>query len=500
MKKAVAIFLSLTIITTIFTACSAKNPEPETTTVQVVNENSINITEDNTTFKLSYTQSDSLNPFNAKTLNNQILSQLVFESLFTLDENYKSGLNIASSYSYSDSKTLNITITNGIKFTNGRTITADDIERSFYNAKNSEYWGNTLSGIKSCNAESSSTLSFKLEYANPYAHNLLTFPIVAESESQSGFPVGSGRYYYDYENNDVVLKANKDKAGFAPKLTTIHLENITSLDSIDNAVNIGNISFAFRDLSKNSSKKISASKKLVNMNNLVYIGTNNKSGITSNAYIRKAISLAVDREVLVKSAYGNFAQSATSVFNPQFELSETKLFEKQADVNSAKQAIAQSGVSNLSLNLLVNNNNTDRIACAKLVKQQLENAGFSVNIVSVGFDEYSRYVENENFNLYIGEIKLTNDMNLNAFFTNSGASKYGIDINGTTSYAYYDYINGDAELGSFLLAFSSEMPYVPLVYRKGMVCFSKAMSGDVQSTVSDSFGNIENWYFVADSQ
>lgn len=498
MKKIFAIILSLTIIITIFSACSAENPEPETTTVQVVNEDTLNITEDNTTFKLSYTQSDSLNPFDAITQNNQILSQLVFEGLFTLDENYKSALNIASSYSYSDPKTLNITITNGIKFTNGDTITADDIERSFYNAKKSEYWKNTLLGIDSCNADSTSTITFKLEYANPYAHNLLTFPIVAKNESQNGFPVGSGRYYYDYENNDVVLKANRDKTGFEPKITTIHLENITSLDSIDNAVNIGNISFAFRDLSRNSSEKISAGKKLVNINNLVYLGINNKSGVTANAYIRKAISLAVDREVLVKSAYGNFAQSASSVFNPQFELSETKLFEKQADVNAAKQAIAQSGISDLSLNLLVNNNNTDRLSCAKLVKQQLENAGFSVNIVEAGFDEYTRYVENENFNLYIGEIKLTNDMNLNAFFTNAGTAKYGIDIDGDTSNAYYNYLNGDAELGSFLLAFSNEMPYVPLVYRKGMVCFSKAMSGDVQSTVTDNFGNIENWYFAGE--
>lgn len=269
MKKVFAIILSLTIIITIFTACSAENPEPETTTVQVVNEDTLNITEDNTTFKLSYTQSDSLNPFDAITQNNQILSQLVFEGLFTLDENYKSALNIASSYSYSDPKTLNVTITNGIKFTNGDTITADDIERSFYNAKKSEYWGNTLLGIDSCNADSTSIITFKLEYANPYAHNLLTFPIVAKNESQSGFPVGSGRYYYDYENNDVVLKANRGKTGFEPKITTIHLENITSLDSIDNAVNIGNISFAFRDLSRNSSEKISAGKKLVNMNNLV---------------------------------------------------------------------------------------------------------------------------------------------------------------------------------------------------------------------------------------
>ena len=55
------------------------------------------------------------------------------------------------------------------------------------------------------------------------------------------------------------------------KADSLQLENITSYESIDNAVNIGNISFAFRDLSRDSSRKISSNKKMVNMNNLVYI-------------------------------------------------------------------------------------------------------------------------------------------------------------------------------------------------------------------------------------
>jgi len=336
-----------------------------------------------------------------------------------------------------------------------------------------------------------------LEYANPYAHNLLTFPIIASNDDDNGFPVGSGRYYYDYENGEAVLKANTKKAGFAPKITTIHLENITSADSIDNAVNIGNISFAFRDLSQNTSKKISAGKKLVNMNNLVYIGINNKSGITANAYIRKAISLAVNRETLVKSAYGNFAQEANSVFNPRFELSQTKLFEKNADENAAKQAIVQSGISDLSLTLLVNKDNADRVACARLVKQQLEAAGFSVNLAETDFEEYTHYITNESFNLYIGEMKITNDMNLQHFFSKDGAACFGMDADSDTAQAYQSYSEGEAELGSFLLSFSNEMPYVPLVYRKGMVCFSKAMRGDVQSTATNCFANMENWYFTS---
>ena len=60
------------------------------------------------------------------------------------------------------------------------------------------------------------------------------------------------------------------------------------------------------------------------------------------------------------------------------------------------------------------------------------------------------------------------------------------------------YIEGQEELGSFLISFSDEMPFIPLLYRKGMICFTKAMNGNVEGTLNDCFINIENWYFESE--
>lgn len=494
-KKYIALFLAVALLVTVFTSCSATSKNETTTVISNSKEESA-IPNDDTTFKLSFTKSDSLNPFEAVTQNNQIISQLVFESLFDIDDNFKANLNVASSYEYTDKNTLKINIKSGITFSDGSALGADDVVYSFNKAVKSPFWGNTLLGISSCRAESDSVVIFKLKTPNNYAHNLLNFPIISTNNDKNGFPVGSGRYYFDNESSDVVLKA-KTTDGFSPKITTIHLENITSPDSIDNAVNIGNISFAYRDLSKGSSKKISANKKLVNLNNLVYLGINNKGTITSNAFIRKAISLAVDREILVKSSYGNFAQSATTVFNPQFELSNTPLFEKSADINAAKQAISQSGITNLSISLLVNGDNSDRLTCAKLIKQELDAAGFSVKLVIANsYDEYTDLIAKESFDLYLGETKISNDMSLDPFFLKNGNTHFGIDTEASVAAnSYYKYLNGEIELGTFLLDFSGEMPYIPLLYRKGMICFTKAMNGDMQGTYFDCFANIQDWYF-----
>lgn len=494
--KSILILLCVALFASVFTACSSENPskEPETQP-----KNISTIPKDNTSFKLCYTQSDSLNPYKCETQNNQILSQLVFESLFSIDDNYKASCNIAEKYEYTNSKTLRVTIPGDLTFSDNTSLTADDITYSFRNAVKSNYWCSSLSGISSCYAVSSSVVDFQLEYPNSYAQNLLIFPIMSESSETSDYPVGSGRYYFAEENEKTVLKAN-DKSGFSPYFTTIHLENIPASDSIDNAVNIGSVSLTFRDLSRDSSKKIDSNYKLVNINNLVYIGINNKKGLGANSYIRKAINSAIDRDILANSAYAGFAKTASSVFNPDFELSTTEIFEASSDANAAKQAMLQSGLSDFSISLLVNGTNADRVACAKLIEQQLEAVGFNVRLsVSDTYESYEKRIQKEDFDLYLGEIKITPDMSLRHFFSTKGSAHFGIDPKKSISADEYNkYTDGEAELGSFLISFSEEMPFIPVLYRQGMICFSKEMNGDMQGTGTDCFKNIENWYFKSE--
>ena len=94
-----------------------------------------------------------------------------------------------------------------------------------------------------------------------------------------------------------------------------------------------------------------------------------------------------------------------------------KIFSSEADTSTAKQAIAQSGIDSkeLKLNILVNKND-NRTACAALLKNQLEAVGFTVTIDEVSTKEYARRVKGVEFNLYIGEVKLSDDMSLYPFF------------------------------------------------------------------------------------
>lgn len=495
-KKVTALIFITALIISCLCGCTSQTQQGDADTNEA-QSTTAKVT-DSTTFKLSYTQGDSLDPFKAKTQNNQVLATLVFESLFDLDESYEPVANIATGYEYTDDKTLKVDIDPQIKFSDGSALDTDDVVYSFNAAKDSPAYQNALQYIGSASA-SGSSVYFYLDRENPYAVNLLTFPIASTKDDENGYPVGSGRYKYDENDGKTVLTANVSDS-FDPYITTVNLVNIAAADSIDNAVNIGNISYAFRDLSSSVSKRMTCAKKLVSMNNLVYIGVNSVAGITANAQIRKAISLAADRSTFAQSAYSGYADIATSPFNPAGKLAENiKLFSDTADTATARQAITQSGVEakDLKLTILVNKNN-NRAALATLLESQLEAVGFAVDIELVSASAYLQKVRSTEFDIYIGEVKLSDDMSLYPFFDEKGGARYGIDNDAIKcDELYSDYLAGDADLGNFILAFNEEMPFIPLVYKNGMICYSKAMNGDMQGYYGNFFSNIETWNFIS---
>lgn len=493
-KRYIALICAVIMIISVFSACSATGGENTAAPAQTTEKK---VTDD-ASFKLSYTQGDSLDPFKAKTQNNQILASLVFESLFDLDESYEPVLNIATSYEFKNSKTLKVDYNPSITFSDGSALNAEDIIYSFNAAKKSAAYGNSLKYIRYAESGGGSSVIFYLKTENPNAVNLLTFPIASTKDDENGYPVGSGRYRYEQKNKKTVLTAT-DADGFDPYITTINLENIAAADSIDNAVNIGNISYAFRDLSSSVAKQMTCAKKLVNMNNLVYIGVNSMAGITANAQIRKAISLAADRTTFADSAYNGYASVASSPFNPSASLAQNiKIFSDEADAATAKYSITQSGVKakDLKINILVNKNN-NRQAAAALLKTQLEAVGFTVSIDVESTKEYKRRIKNVEFDIYIGEVKLSDDMSLYPFFDDeSGGARYGVNNSALTcDDLYKSYLAGDADLGKFILAFNEEMPFIPLVYKQGMICYTKAMNGDMQGYYGNFFANIDTWNF-----
>ena len=494
-KRSIALLLAALLTVSALSGCKGGTEVlyPKKQKIETTIQNKV----DTSSFRLSYSMSDSLDPFKSETLNNQVIQTLVYDSLFILDESYEAVPSVAQNYVYTSPEKLVVTIKNGFKFTDGTGLDAENIEYSFNQAKESPHWKSSLSIFSRIEIENAYEVEFYLKHPNPNAHKLLTFAIARAKPNKQGFKIGSGRYKFKESDGGVALVKNDYYPDFSPKFAKINLVNITASDSIENAINIGNISFAYLDLSEGSKTKILSSSKTVDINNLVYVGMFCKYGITANKNIRRAINLAIDRDTLVKSAYRGYANAAKSIFNPRTKLSkQTEIFSTSADTVAAKQAISASGYSKDKLTLrLVTDKSEGKKATARLIKQQLEAVGFTVNLKILGKSDYQEAVRAEYFDIYIGETKLSGDMSLRGFFDGDGGTRFGIETDGDTAKAYRGYLSGKNEVGKFILEFTEELPFLPLLYRKGMICYTKSLQGDMQGYDGNYFSNIEDWYY-----
>lgn len=71
------------------------------------------------------------------------------------------------------------------------------------------------------------------------------------------------------------------------------------------------------------------------------------------------------------------------------------------------------------------NNNADRLAAAETLTTNLIGAGLEVELWALAWDGYFQALTAGNFDLCLGEVRLTTDFDLTAFLTPGDALNYG---------------------------------------------------------------------------
>ncbi|MCC8022967.1 MAG: ABC transporter substrate-binding protein [Clostridiales bacterium] len=496
-KRAVCLILSVCLMGTA-AACSGEPEETETTTLGDAADSLTTVGSD-TVLQLSFSKSDSLNPFYAQPLGNQTLQTLIFDSLFRLDEAFAPQMLLAEEIDV-DGTLVSVTIRQGVLFSDGSALTAEDVQYSYQLAKDAPAYADNLAAFSGVSVQDAYTVRFQLREDNPNAAALLTFPVAKSQtagKAADQTPVGSGRYAVTQQEGEFVLYPNTYRDDFVSNVSSIELLNVENQDSIDNALKIGNISFTYKDLSEGKTSNVNANTQKIPLLNLVYLGLNSQTLAMRSATLRRAASYAVNREELVNYAYAGYAVGAVSVFHPNSALSaDTEIASEKADNTAARTALSQGNYGGETLTLLVNSENAFRVAAADLVAKHLNAQGFQVQVSKASFSDYEKRLKSGDYDLYIGEIRLTDDMDLSPFFSSDGAARYGIDLDGSDCVAFYEaWRSGEGDLAAFSVQFQEEMPFVPLVYRSGMVGYTNRLSVKPASHYGDVFSNVEEWSY-----
>ena len=276
--------------------------------------------------------------------------------------------------------------------------------------------------------------------------------------------------------------------------------------------------------------------KRVNTTNFVYLGANMASGAMSYGEVRQAVSAIIDRDRIINEAYFQNGVATTSIFSPEWKEAEN-LVTSNSDINKnvylaqlekigynkkdKKGYYVNSNGDRLTLKLVNYKGNEWRTRAAELIASQLKAEGIKVVTDNLDWNEYKSALKNGQFDIYIAEVKLGNNMDISELVTKKGDAAYGIYYKktskktkedtsssnttssnttekeeietvaaGSTADAVKGLYKGSKTLAEVSAAFYGEMPIIPICYRTGISSFSGNILG-IKPSQSDIYSGLE---------
>ncbi len=511
MKKVFLLFLCLIIAVGTFVACDKNDPEKPTDEITI--EETTVVLEEKLEDKMTigYFKGKGLNPYKTESNVNRSLLSLVYDSLFIIEEDYSASPLIADSFTNEGNK-LTVKLREDAVFSDGSALSASDVAYSFRIAKDNAFYKARLSNFVSA-AAGDDNIVFTLKKSDIFAEGCLSFPIIKIGSAGENYPLGTGRYSVKREKGELLLKANETNTRNEEMITkTIYLTPISSEKSEFYLLQTGDLTYLFDDLSSGNFSKINANMVKLHLNNLVYLGFNSKNGSMKDRNVRNAVMASVNKTAIASTAYGNYCTVAHNVFNPYWFNNEITEAEKENLFSTAKaeeilekadyiyaykkNKYRSKDFDFLTATFVVNSESAPKVKAAKMITKELRKIGIDVDLKILDFNEYERAIKNESFDLYLGELKLSPNMDLSAFFGNGGNLRFGIDRTSASAKAYFDFAAGTINLATFKEVFSYEKPFIPILYRDGMACFSRELSYEGSINEFDMFKNAYSWEIV----
>lgn len=449
---------------------------------------------------IPYSSSDSLNPFFASGYENQAIASLYCKPLFEVKYDFTAENVLADSCSV-DGTSVTVTVKSDV-FSDSSSLTASDVVYSFEKAKTSPAYSQKLTNVDSASLSGSNVI-FTLITPDNLVKNILTFPIVKRNtaEDSQSTPIGSGTFYFEEKN---ILKLNRNSQTTS-KINTVKLYDVKDYGNAPNELEIGNFNYLFEDFSNGEYKRIVARNKTVTLNNIVYIGLNMNDSLLSSAALRTAIYYAVDKQNVASAAYQGYCNPSASPFNPNFSAlsgldipsvngdreKSLSILKKLGFNYFATNELRTDGKNTLEFSLLVNNDNAFRLAAAQKIAENLNSQGFYITVDAVDFASYQQRIASGNFQMYLGEIKLSENCDLSVFKSGAASINMNTALSFFQNYEYYR--QGALDTKTLLESFYNDMPFIPICYRSGMAAYSKNISPDFTYAPFNIYGNIENW-------
>lgn len=446
---------------------------------------------------------------------------LVYEGLVQLSEKYTPLPCLAESWSSLENSTQwTLRLRGNVMWHDGTEFSAKDVVYTVNKIKQLEK-SPYLYNVEAINEISAADeYTVKIGLSKPVANfiNLLYFPIIKagadEIDVVSFKAVGTGAYILQPENdgNIYYLKKNHKWWGGSIKTDTIQVRMLPGGDTPLYAFGSGSIDLIPADnldwgkfVDPNESEYTPVATPVY-----TFLGINHNNAQLGMKELRKAISLAIDRDELIDEARLGYGVAVNSPVRPEWFVCENQQFDFGQNTAAAKKLLEENdwtfsdgiykkvseGVEyKAGFTILVNEENTVRCNVAALVSNSLEEFGIKTEVIKVSFEEYEKRIAEGSYDTFVGSIKLSPDLdflklvdegNIYGFqdeemrFVAAEMQKKQTeeDIKG----AYTEFIN----------LFEQVNPVIGLYFEDSVMLYSKQIQGDVKPSYFDIYQGIEN--------
>jgi peptide/nickel transport system substrate-binding protein len=343
----------------------------------------------------------------------------IMEPLYTVS---KDGKNVepwlATSYTLSpDKKTYTFKLRPGVKFSNGQPMTSADVKFSIDAARvEDQGWGFLDIAIKDIEAPDPETVVIHTKYPwSPFLADIALFangiiPKDYGGETKKEFythPIGTGPFMWDHwdKGNELVLKKNpnywqKGKP-YLDSVTwrTVGDDNTRELQLEGGQAQVDEFP-PFQTVTKLQNTP-GVKMTLFPSTRTDYMMMNERYAPLADVHVRRAISLAIDRDSIIKSVLFTHGEPANSFMPPQVPFYDANSPGLQFNMDQAKQEMAQSKYPNgFTVEMLLGKGTADEHSIGQIIQQELQQLGIKVTFKQV--DPSTEFSDEQEFKYQLG--------------------------------------------------------------------------------------------------
>ena len=382
---------------------------------------------------LMYYPDVPMNPFTCADYTNRALFSLIYQGLFVTDSDYQVHPILCDYYTVSaDSRTYTIYLRQDATFSDGTPVTIEDVLACYQQALVVDYYRGRFRCVTRVFLSEDGGISFYLNTAYENFCILLDVPIVKATKVEAAYPLGTGPYQLEYTNAGARLRLRKNwwcQAELPFAASSIPLQEAEDIYQIRDAFEFGDVGLVCANPGTESYADYRSDYELWDCENgiFLYIGCNTEKGsLFANTTLRKALTYAVDRDLLVDTYYHSFAYSASLPASPLSPYYSNQLAAKYAyDPTKFQSALAETGNVGSTVRILVNEGDTLRLRVARELGKILEGYGLVVEMFEYRDENYFYMLGIGKYDIYVGKTRLSPNMDLSPFFASNGALRQG---------------------------------------------------------------------------